>query len=122
MVDRVFHDAVIDRLVRTPTTLEAACSMVSVYEGDSLIRQESGMLRITGQVPAGASEPAAESESGYDDACILDLNVKEGVVNMLVEWENYSTDATEVHLYTRTLGTMQWEPEHGRTVVLAKRS
>ncbi|MEQ1507185.1 MAG: hypothetical protein ABMB14_33460 [Myxococcota bacterium] len=119
MVARAFHDAVIDHLARTSTQLDAMCSMVSVYEDDALLRQESGTLRIVGPVPDGSSEPEAGSEAAYDDASILDLVVKDGVVSLLVEWQNYVTGATDVHRYCRALDTVTWEPAQGGVVVLA---
>lgn len=93
MVARAFHDAVIDHLARTSTQLDAMCSMVSVYENDALLRQESGTLRIVGPVPDGSSEPGAGSEAAYDDASILDLVVKDGVVSLAMR-----THTDVVHL------------------------
>jgi hypothetical protein len=93
--------------------------MVYVYDGDILVRQESGLLSIIGAVPDGASEPSAGAETGFDDAGILDLLIEGDVVRLLVEWERYAPNATEFMIYTRRFESVTWTPDIGEPTRLA---
>lgn len=119
MVVRVFHDAVVDGIRRDADGLVAECSMVCVYDGDSLVRQESGTLTIRGRVCEEAPEPRACWEDEYDDASILELEVGDDVVKLLVEWESYSSGKQGVVEYRRRLGAVVWVANDGETVALS---
>jgi hypothetical protein len=108
---RTFHDAVVVRFAASRDRIEINIESVSVYDGDESY-QETGKLIVEGVSSFTENhEPVAAPTFKFDDGQILELEMHDRCLKLFVEWENYSSSATEVAEYEIHGDSVRWVPE-----------
>ena len=107
---RTFHDAVVVRFIASRGRIEIDVERVSCYNGDEL-NQEAGKLIVEGVSRLTENgEPVAAPTVEFDDGQILELEMHSRHLELLIEWENYSSHSTQVAEYEIYGESVYWVP------------
>ena len=110
---RTFHDAVIVEVSAEADAVVIRVEDVTVYQGETCIHQ-AGRLRVEGLRAFdvdGVPGVVGQMKAGFDDGQILKLSMKEGVLEMLVEWQNYAERRTRTASCRLEGQRIYWDPD-----------
>lgn len=105
---RTFHDAVVVRFITMKDRIEIDIEGVSNYTGNELNR-EAGKLIVQGVSCITENQRQVGGPSfTFDDGQILDLEMDNRCLKLLVEWESYSSNSTDVAEYEIHGDSIRW--------------
>lgn len=110
---RTFHDSVIVAIQVGSRRVDIRVEDVANYDRETCIH-EAGSLQISGLNRFEENSQPADIGSfmaGFDDGQILELSIKDGVLEMLVVWENYSEKRSCTTRYRFEAEQVIWNPE-----------
>jgi hypothetical protein len=111
METRELHDALVVGVDPNGKELRLRLERVSVYEGDRLVRQECGVLRLEDVHDSRVNGLVATLRLELEYGGVLDWALENGAGRFLIEWVGYSPTRRQLSDWTFRLRAHIWEAE-----------
>ncbi|MCK6519622.1 hypothetical protein L6R46_31750 [Myxococcota bacterium] len=105
------HDALVVGVDANGKELHLRLERVSVYEGDRLVRQEGGVLRLEDVHDSRGDGLVATLRLELEYGRVLDWALDNGAGRLLIEWVGDSPPRRQLSDWTFRLRAHAWGPE-----------
>jgi hypothetical protein len=105
-----FHDALVVGIQVSGPEVALQLERVCVYRGDVLVRQEGGLLLLSGVQDSRVDGETGALEPKFDYGRVLDWSLAHGAGNLLVQWVGHAPAQQHLSEWDFRYDASRWEP------------